>query len=618
MEDLLDLTSKLKVVDEDGWEVCENREMEEVIDIQKEDVMKIAYNEYFWFKVWISIEKPICPGYLFPCSGNRIWLPFRYERLPYMCFNCGRVGHDHRSCAKSPEQIDLGDGKKTAAYGAWLKFEENPSRGKERNSNRNDYGSSLEQNKNSNQAIDSLEAEERMKVNSLDHLILNFGNSRGKMPERLPRINNRNSTINQVPTPNSLLYTGKRDLNIKGKDKLMETQTPGDGGVVNKKRSGNWDSLIQEDDLSMQPGKRLHMDDSNLMMGPKQGIHMEEGDWIDIPINFAKDIGEGSSGPKGGKKQKRGLGNPWTLKTLSSHVKDHHPGMIFLSKTKLKEEAMERIRIVLGYDGCFVVAAKGKSGGLALLWKDPSEVSVKSYTVSHIDAVIENGLGFEWRFIGFYGSPDPRGRKNSWQLLERLRDLRRGAWLCGGNFNEILKANEKKGGGVKMDSQMKEFQQAISYCNFKELWMDGGEYTWCNGRHNNLVFEKLDRVMANPDWFNKIWASKVTLLLWWNSDHRPLMININKDQQHSNKEFKWRSRFHYEQAWAEDEECSKIVDSTWLDVSYWGSTIGLRGRLNQCGEKLNEWNKDKKTELGAKTKKLKEDLKKKYPLRMER
>ncbi|KAF4347301.1 hypothetical protein F8388_000613 [Cannabis sativa] len=203
----------------------------EVIDIQKEDVMKIAYNEYFWFK--------------------------------------------------------------------------NPSRGKERNSNRNDYGSSLEQNKNSNQAIDSLEAEERMKVNSLDHLILNFGNSRGKMPERLPRINNRNSTINQVPTPNSLLYTGKRDLNIKGKDKLMETQTPGDGGVVNKKRSGNWDSLIQEDDLSMQPGKRLHMDDSNLMMGPKQGIHMEEGDWIDIPINFAKDIGEGSSGPKGGKKQKR-------------------------------------------------------------------------------------------------------------------------------------------------------------------------------------------------------------------------------------------------------------------------------------------------------------------------
>uniref|UniRef100_A0A803P3V6 Reverse transcriptase n=1 Tax=Cannabis sativa TaxID=3483 RepID=A0A803P3V6_CANSA len=712
MEDLLDLTSKLKVVDEDGWEVCEDREMEvgksclmgrfcsnknvnrslirtilgrvwrleevdwgvkikritteatfmvfsfkkendlnriidkspwllnngilllqrfskipinweremtrfplsgrvlnlptksisknnmmrlarmagEVIDIQKEDVMKIASNEYFWFKVWISIEKPICPGFLFPCSGNRVWLPFRYERLPYMCFNCGHVGHDHRSCGKNPEQIDLGDGKKAAAYGAWLKFEEKPSR------------------------------EERMKVNSTEYMILNSDNSRGKMPERLPRINNQNSTINQVPTPNSLLYTGSRDLNIKGKDKLMETQTPGDGGVVNKKRSGNWDSLIQKDDLSMHPGKRLHMDDSNLMMGPKQGINMEEGEWIDIPINFVNDMGEGSSGPKGGRKQKRvtkkncmstskntprqtinkadekqekderrekllpgdisfisdltsgGLGNPWTLKTLSSHVKDHHPGMIFLSETKLKEEAMERIRIVLGYDGCFVVAAKGKSGGLALLWKDPWE--------------------------------------NSWQLLERLRDLRRGAWLCGGDFNEILKASEKKGGGVKMDSQMKEFQQAISYCNFKELWMDGGEYTWCNGRHNNLVFEKLDRVMANPDWFNKIRASKVTLLPWWNSDHRPLMINIIKDQQHSNKEPKWRSRFHYEQAWAEDEECSKIVESTWLDVSFWGSATGLRGRLNQCGEKLNEWNKDKKTELRAKTKKLKEDLKK--------
>ncbi|KAF4346298.1 hypothetical protein G4B88_005191 [Cannabis sativa] len=85
----------------------------------------------------------------------------------------------------------------------------------------------------------------------------------------------------------------------------METQTLGDGGVVNKKRSGNWDSLIQKDDLSMHPGKRLHMDDSNLMMGPNQGINMEGGEWIDIPINFVNEIGEGSSGPKGGRKQRR-------------------------------------------------------------------------------------------------------------------------------------------------------------------------------------------------------------------------------------------------------------------------------------------------------------------------
>ncbi|KAM6590326.1 hypothetical protein CsatA_012931 [Cannabis sativa] len=34
----------------------------EVIEIQKEDVTKIALNDLFWFKVWISIDKPLCPG----------------------------------------------------------------------------------------------------------------------------------------------------------------------------------------------------------------------------------------------------------------------------------------------------------------------------------------------------------------------------------------------------------------------------------------------------------------------------------------------------------------------------------------------------------------------------
>uniref|UniRef100_A0A803P4L4 Reverse transcriptase domain-containing protein n=1 Tax=Cannabis sativa TaxID=3483 RepID=A0A803P4L4_CANSA len=168
----------------------------------------------------------------------------------------------------------------------------------------------------------------------------------------------------------------------------------------------------------------------------------------------------------------------------------------------------------------------GKSGGLALLWKEPFEVSVKAFTISHIDAIVENGLGFAWRFTGFYGNPDPG------------------------------------------DSQMRDFKKAISYCNFKEIRMEGGEFTWCNGRHNNLVFEKLDRVLANLDWFRRFCMSKVTLLPWWNSDHRPLLLSSSKNKKLSTKDPKWRSRFHYEQAWAGEEDC--------------GSNINMADILNRC------------------------------------
>ncbi|XP_060969678.1 uncharacterized protein LOC133036920 [Cannabis sativa] len=95
----------------------------EVIEIQKEEVTKITLNGFFWFKVWSSIDKPICSGFLFPSSRGRVWLPFRYERLPFMCFSCGRVGHDFRTCAKKPEKISDGESKSSAAYGAWLKVE---------------------------------------------------------------------------------------------------------------------------------------------------------------------------------------------------------------------------------------------------------------------------------------------------------------------------------------------------------------------------------------------------------------------------------------------------------------------------------------------------------------
>uniref|UniRef100_A0A803NT62 CCHC-type domain-containing protein n=1 Tax=Cannabis sativa TaxID=3483 RepID=A0A803NT62_CANSA len=559
MQDLLDHTSNLRVVDEDGWEVYEDRETKEqydaitglageIIELQQEDVTKIALNGFFWFKVWISIDKPICPGFLFPCSGGRVWLSFRYERLPFMCFSCGRVGHDYRTCARNPVQITYGDGKSSAAYGAWLKIEEGPSGGRERKTQGRASGDDLGRNRTLGKLLDSVGSGRSNKDQSLGNSILVFEWSQDKDQgdERLPRINNPQQIMGQIE---------------------------GDGGSGSKKRAGSWDSLNLGDGMNKQPGKRIHMEGSNLQLESKQGKSIERGEWIDIHITFVNEIGDGSSGPKRGRKKKlvarknnkflpwgisfiadltsrvtleaanavelgrdmniliwnvQGLGNPWTLKTLSSHVKEHHPGMIFLFETRLKEEAMERIQIVLSFDGYFVVAAKGKSGGLALLWKDPWE-----------------------RFTGFYGSPDPGGRKSSWQLLERLRNLSQGAWICG----------------------------AISYCNFKEIWMDGGGFTWCNGRQNNLAFEKLDRVLANPEWFTRIWASKVTLLPWWNSDHRPLKISFNKDQQLSTKDPKWRSRFHYEKAWAGKRSAGRLLNRLGLMFPIGVRLTGFGGEL---------------------------------------
>ncbi|KAM6596268.1 hypothetical protein CsatA_006792 [Cannabis sativa] len=89
-------------------------------------------------RVWIAIDKPLCPGFLYPNSGDRIWLPFRYERLPFMCFNCGKIGHDFRSCASHPVTVVDGKGRSSAAFGAWLKIDDKPMGQKGRTENTED------------------------------------------------------------------------------------------------------------------------------------------------------------------------------------------------------------------------------------------------------------------------------------------------------------------------------------------------------------------------------------------------------------------------------------------------------------------------------------------------
>lgn len=93
------------------------------------------------------------------------------------------------------------------------------------------------------------------------------------------------------------------------------------------------------------------------------------------------------------------------------------------------------------------VSSKGRSGGLALLWKVDMNVSIKFLNCWHIDVLIDSGgdIGV-WRLTGFYGNPKTYKRKESWEMLIRLGQVCDKPWVCIGDFNEMLSINEKEGG----------------------------------------------------------------------------------------------------------------------------------------------------------------------------
>jgi hypothetical protein len=130
--------------------------------------------------------------------------------------------------------------------------------------------------------------------------------------------------------------------------------------------------------------------------------------------------------------------------------------MVFLMETRMSEERAGDLMKSLGFPNREVVVAAGLSGGLALFWRRDVTVSSQSKSRSHIDVVLSyDKLDVRrWRFTGFYGEPRRELRKNSWYLLWFLRVQMDLPWLCAGDFNEVLAADEHFGACVREAWQM--------------------------------------------------------------------------------------------------------------------------------------------------------------------
>ena len=114
----------------------------------------------------------------------------------------------------------------------------------------------------------------------------------------------------------------------------------------------------------------------------------------------------------------RGLGSPPAARILTDDVKSKNPILIFLVETKARSSKMKGFQWKLELTQGIDVPSDGKSGRLAMIWKEGLDIRLKSYSNSHIDVVVFNEKELNlWRTTGFYGHPNARKRGISWKLL---------------------------------------------------------------------------------------------------------------------------------------------------------------------------------------------------------
>lgn len=274
------------------------------------------------------------------------------------------------------------------------------------------------------------------------------------------------------------------------------------------------------------------------------------------------------------------LGNPRTFRAVSDGIRHHNPQLLFLLETKCTASArnLNKIKTAFNYSGCFIVDCIGRSGGLCLLWKDDIDVSIRSFTFYHIDAAIKWDSK-SWRFTGIYGHPNAGYRDHTWKLLRRLHNQDESAWVIGGDFNATLLYEEKEGGVPVRESQIENFRSALDDCGLQDLDYLGDTFTWTNRQgESDQIIERLDKFIANEEYWQLFPNCSVTHLNWANSDHRPIMLQATSDLDSSDLGKHKRRIFRFEEVWATQPECRSLITRT----GQWGSHHTGFPRLELC------------------------------------
>ncbi|XP_074378461.1 uncharacterized protein LOC141719998 [Apium graveolens] len=277
----------------------------------------------------------------------------------------------------------------------------------------------------------------------------------------------------------------------------------------------------------------------------------------------------------------RGLGKPRTIHFLKELTQQIKPNIIFLSETLAKHSRIIEVCKALNYADCWSVDAQGHSGGLALLWKNEGGCVVTGSTKHYVDFEVANDHVGRWRYTGFYVCPERGRRHESWELIRDLARKSNLPWCIIGDFNDMMSADEKRGGRPQPYNLLQGFTEVVDACGLTDLGFIGEKYMWEKSRGScNWVQERLDRGLATQDWCNLFPQAEVQVLEVATSDHLPLYLQLNK-KVYRRKE----RRFRFENSWLRESECEIVVKNGWNEAV----ELELMAKINFCGLKLQEW-----------------------------
>ncbi|XP_056688147.1 uncharacterized protein [Spinacia oleracea] len=224
-------------------------------------------------------------------------------------------------------------------------------------------------------------------------------------------------------------------------------------------------------------------------------------------------------------------------------------------------------------------------GRIIVAWNPGSfTVSILSVTAQHIHCHVTPMSGMPAFFCTFlYAFNDSKQIESLWSDLRILNTQE--AWILCGDFNCVMNTEERICSAVRQ-SEIVDINACMHCCGMEDIKSSGHFFTWNNKQEGaNRVFSKLDRVLANPIWFDSYSAAEVCFLSEGSFDHSPGFLTVYPKNNGGKKPFK------YFTMWKSAPKFSEIVKTQWDRPISGSKMFVVVSKLKRVKLALKELNK---------------------------
>ncbi|XP_058775694.1 uncharacterized protein LOC131649972 [Vicia villosa] len=225
----------------------------------------------------------------------------------------------------------------------------------------------------------------------------------------------------------------------------------------------------------------------------------------------------------------RGLNKSGKLREISSRILELKPGICILIETRVKNNKAINVRNKLNLPGKYIDDYPNHTNGrIWIVWNDENMDSRFIHSSSqHIHCGVYNTKdNFKYWRTTVYAHNQLDLRRTLWNTIVTLHHT--GPWYVIEDYNNVLTAQDRIGGNLVREAEYEDLHNMMENTGLGEMDSIGDFFTWTNKQSSNPIYSKLDRILANVEWFHRHSEATLHILPPNVSDHAPKQMITGK------------------------------------------------------------------------------------------